>query len=67
MEQQKKLPEREQVSVRQMTLRISNNLFEETQQEADAIGSSQNSFICMMIKLGLKVYNGQVVIQQKVE
>lgn len=58
--------EREQTTIRQLTVRMTEGMFQETKEEADQIGSSHNSFIMMMIKLGLKTYNADVIIQKEV-
>ena len=53
--------------IKQITVRISDDLFNEIKKEADQIGSSCNSLMMVLMKLGLKVYNGKVTIQQKIE
>lgn len=45
--------------LKQITFRISESLFERTKKEAESIGSSHNSFLLVMLQLGLKVYNGE--------
>lgn len=52
MEQQKKLPEREQVNIK--TLRISNELDEAVTTLVNKTGASYNSTICLLVQLGLK-------------
>lgn len=52
-------------SVKQITLRISDKLYEETKKEADEIGSSYNSFLLTLIALGRKVYNCDEIILRK--
>lgn len=39
-----------------LTLRISKELNAETKAEAEYIGASQNNFLLVLIKLGLKYY-----------
>lgn len=44
------------------TLRIEEGLYSQIKQEADRINSSYNSFLMVLIALGLKVYKSDVVI-----
>ncbi len=70
--EKKKAPEREQIEIektpsRQFTLRIPDEVFEKTKIKADEIGSSHNSFINILIDLGLKLYDGKVVIRREIQ
>ena len=53
--------------IKQITMRIPEKFLEEIKEEADQIGSSCNSLMMVLLKLGLKDYNGEVIIQQKSE
>lgn len=53
--------------IKQITMRIPEKFLEEIKEEADQIGSSCNSLMMVLLKLGLKAYNGEVIIQQKSE
>lgn len=55
-----------QTAIHQTTIRISEKLFQDSKKEADLIGSSHNSYIALMIKLGMKVYNSDTVIRQDI-
>ena len=56
---------RKDTDVHQLTMRMSEKLFQDSKMEADLIGSSHNSYMVLMMKLGMKVYNGTAIIQQK--
>lgn len=60
MEQQKKLPEREQDNRDKLTLRLSPDLNLYTKKKAESIGVTQNSLLVMLIDLGLKYYEGEI-------
>ena len=53
--------------IKQITVRIPEKFFDEIKEEADPIGSSCNSLMMVLMNLGLKVYKGDVVIQQRFE
>ena len=55
---------REQVT-KQITFRISEPLYEKTKLASEEIGSSHNSFLLMLVSMGLKAYNGKYIIHQK--
>lgn len=56
----------EENNIKQMTLRITERLFEETKKEADQIGSSHNSFLLTLIALGMKVYcSDEITLHQR--
>ena len=55
----------EENGIRQMTLRLSDRLYEETKMRADNIGSSHNSYLLMLISLGMKVYTSDEIILRK--
>ena len=52
----------EENRIRQMTLRISEEFYDETKKEADKIGSSYNSFLLMLMSLGMKIYSSDEII-----
>lgn len=54
-------------SVTERTLRIDNKLYKKVKNEADSIGSTYNSFLMVLISLGLKVYKSDVVICRELE
>lgn len=54
-------------SVTERTLRIDNKLYKKVKKEADSIGSTYNSFLMVLISLGLKVYKSDVVICSELE
>lgn len=54
-------------SVTERTLRIDNKLYKKVKKEADSIGSTYNSFLMVLISLGLKVYKSDVVICRELE
>ena len=45
------------------SIRISDNLHGEIKQEAEQINSSLNSFMMVLLKLGLKTYQGKIIVQ----
>lgn len=53
--------------IKQITMRIPEGFLEEIKIEADQIGSSCNSLMMVLLKLGLKAYNGDISIHQKTE
>lgn len=53
--------------IKQITIRIPENFFNEIKEEADLIGSSCNSLMMILLKFGLRVYNSEISIQQKSE
>lgn len=53
------------IDVKQMTLRISKKLHEESKEAADKIGCSHNSFLALMINMGMKAYNGKYIIHSQ--
>ena len=52
----------EENRIKQITLRISEEFYDETKKEADKIGSSYNSFLLMLMSLGMKIYNSDEII-----
>lgn len=55
----------EKIAAHQLTVRMAEELFQETKMEADKIGSSHNSYLMLMIKLGMKLYNSEITISPK--
>ena len=55
--QQKKPPDREQKVSQQVTVRMPEDLYESIKAEAEQIGSSFNSFLMVLVSMGMKVYN----------
>lgn len=53
---------KEQTTIRQFTLRITEDMYQDAKKEADEIGSSLNSYILLMIRLGIKAYRGKLII-----
>lgn len=48
--------------IKQLTIRLPENVFEDTKKEAEECGASHNSYLMMLIHLGRKVYNSNTVI-----
>lgn len=46
----------------QLTIRMSEDMFDYTQAKAQEIGSSQSSFINVLLDLGKKVYEGKITV-----
>lgn len=53
--------------MKQISLRLPETLYEKLSMKGEEINCSTNSMIMMLIHLGLKIYDGQVVIQQKLK
>lgn len=49
----------------QLTIRMSEQMEEYTKSKAAEIGSSQSSFINVLLDLGKKVYEGVILVQEK--
>ncbi len=50
--------------MKQITLRLPEELYEELSQKGEKINCSTNSMIMFLVHLGLKIYDGEAVIQQ---
>lgn len=50
--------------MKQISLRLPEELYEELSKRGDKINCSTNSMIMFLIHLGLKIYDGDAVIHQ---
>ena len=46
-----------------LTVRMSEELNQYTKKKANAIGVPQNAFLVMLIDMGLRVYEGELIIK----
>lgn len=65
MEQQKKLPEREQVDKDTFTLRIPKDINARIKVLSEEIGISQNALILTFVNLGIRSYESIILHQQE--
>ncbi len=50
--------------MKQITLRLPEELYMELSKKGEQINCSTNSMIMFLVHLGLKIYDGQAVIHQ---
>lgn len=51
------------IHLKQITLRLPEDVYQDLIRRGDAINCSVNSMIMLLVHLGLKIYDGQAVIQ----
>lgn len=49
--------------MKQISLRLPEELYEELSKKGEAINCSANSMIMFLVHLGLKIYDGEAIIQ----